>query len=119
MQELLAHLVGDYIFQNDWMALGKYRSWKIAVLHGMIYSIPFIFLTQNLFVLFLIGATHFVIDHWKLAIWIDRVKNWNFKTVGGFSENRPIWLTVWLGIITDNTAHLLINHFVLTKVKGG
>ncbi|OGW10298.1 MAG: hypothetical protein A2W75_02715 [Nitrospinae bacterium RIFCSPLOWO2_12_39_15] len=115
MNELLAHLAGDYILQNDWMALGKYRSKGIALLHGIGYTIPFLFLTNDIFSLFIIGFTHSIIDHWKMANWIGQIRNWNFKTQDGFSAERPIWLTVWIGIITDNTMHLFINHIVLMK----
>lgn len=118
MNELLAHLVGDYILQNDWMALGKYRSKEIALLHGFLYALPFIFITQSPIALLIIGLSHSVIDHWKMANFLDQLKNWNFKTQSGFSPDRPIWLTVWLGIITDNTVHLLINHFTIAAVRG-
>lgn len=117
MTELLAHLVGDYFLQNDWMALGKYRSKQIALLHGLLYALPFLFLTRSVSALLIIGLTHSIIDHWKMANWISQLKNWNWKTQDGFDPTRPIWLTVWLGIITDNTVHLLINHFALQLVK--
>ncbi len=113
MTELLAHLVGDYILQNDWMALGKYRSKWIALGHGLMYSFPFLFLPHSVTAIWIIGLSHAAIDHWKMANWISQIKNWNFKTPDGFDPSRPIWLTVWLGIITDNTVHLLINHFAL------
>ena len=117
MNELLAHLVGDYILQNDWMALGKYRSKGIALLHGFMYALPFLFLTQSIHALLIIGLSHSVIDHWKMANFVQQVRNWNFKTPDGFSGDRPIWLTVWIGIITDNTMHLLINHLTLELLK--
>lgn len=115
MNELLAHLVGDYIFQNDWMALGKYRSKWIALFHGIFYTIPFVFLTNDMVSLFIIGFTHSIIDHWKISDFVGQIKNWNFKTHNGFSTERPIWLTVWIGIITDNTIHLFINHVALMR----
>lgn len=118
MNELLAHLFGDYFLQNDWMALGKYRSKPIALLHGFLYSLPFLFLTRSFWAILIIGLSHSMIDHWKMANWIGQVRNWNWKTPDGFSTDRPIWLTVWLGIITDNTMHLFINHVTLLYIGG-
>lgn len=112
MNELLAHLVGDYIFQSDWMAVKKTSDWEAALLHGILYSLPFIFLTQNPLVLSVICLSHAVIDRFRLANWVARIKNWNFSATG-YDESRPVWLTTWLMIITDNTIHLLINHLAL------
>ena len=117
MNELLCHLIGDYILQNDWMALNKHKSKWIAFFHGFMYSLPFIFLTKNLLILLIIGLSHAIIDHWKMANFIGQFKNFNFKTPDGFNPDRPIWLTVWLGIIVDNTMHLLINHLSLNLIK--
>ena|SRR3990167_83130 len=113
MNELLCHLIGDYFLQNDWMALTKYRSKWVAMLHGFFYSLPFWFITRSWTAILVIGLTHSIVDHWKMANWISQLKNWNWSTPDGFDADRPIWLTVWLTIITDNSLHLLINHGAL------
>lgn len=43
MNIYLAHLVGDFIFQNDWMAKGKKTSSLICLVHIITYLIPFLF----------------------------------------------------------------------------
>ncbi len=113
MNELLAHLVGDYIIQSHWMATEKVKRWLPAILHGLTYTIPFIFLTYNISFLLIIVGTHIVIDRLRLANWIAKIKNWNFNTFNGYPEGTPDWLWVWLMIIADNTLHMLINHFAL------
>jgi len=112
MQELLAHLVGDYIFQSHWMAVEKTKRWLPAVIHGLFYTIPFLLLTLNPFSLAIICLSHAVIDRFRIANWVARIKNWTF-TPTGYASEVPVWLTTWLMIITDNTIHLLINHFAL------
>lgn len=112
MEQLLAHLVGDYFLQPHWMATEKTKRWFPAILHGLIYSLPFLFLTTSPLALGIIAVTHMVIDRYRLANWVARIKNWTF-TPSGYPEGTPDWLWVWLMIITDNTMHLLINYLML------
>ena len=35
---ILAHLVGDYLIQSDWMASEKTKKWWPAIAHGITYS---------------------------------------------------------------------------------
>lgn len=47
MNELLCHLVGDYILQSDWMATKKTESSWPAIVHAVTYTLLFLFLTQS------------------------------------------------------------------------
>lgn len=40
-------------------------------------------------------------------------KSWEECKTTGYDPERPIWLTTWLLIITDNSMHLLCNYFAL------
>jgi len=119
MEQLLAHLVGDYVLQTSYMAEHKVRSWPIAIQHAFVYSLPFLFLTQSPAALAVIFSTHAVIDRYRLAHYVAMAKNmvgdpknWRqYKTYTGFSVQTPDWMSVWLVIITDNTMHLIINYF--------
>ena len=55
---IAAHLLGDYIIQNDWMAKGKKGGWWPLTVHIVTYMIPFVFLEiswlQLLFIMKLI-----------------------------------------------------------------
>jgi hypothetical protein len=116
---LLAHFVGDYILQTHYMATQKTSRWLPAVLHGITYTLPFLFATHSLAALLVIGLTHIVIDRFRLARHLMWVKNQfapkefrpersELKTTG-YPANTPAWLSVWLMIIADNTAHVVIN----------
>ena len=112
MDQLLAHLFGDYVIQNDWMASNKTQSSKVCLIHAVTYGIPFLFLTRSLVVLLISVATQFVIGRWRLALQLVRLKNWNWSDTG-FPGDRPVFLTVWITILVDNAIHLLINYLAL------
>ncbi len=44
---------------------------------------------------------------------LARVKPWVECKLTGYDPDRPIWLTVWLSIITDNSMHIAINYVAL------
>ena len=73
--QLVAHAVGDYILQSDWMANEKTKKNVAAVAHVATYTLPFLFLTQSLVALLLIAGSHFVIDRWRLARYVCWLKN--------------------------------------------
>jgi hypothetical protein len=122
MEQLLLHLLGDYITQTDWMANNKTKAWWPAVVHGMVYTIPFwYFLDLWILPALIIGGTHILIDHWRLARFVVFVKNWitnpKLRWIDcnrtGYPNTMPEWLSVWLLIITDNTLHLGINYLTI------
>jgi hypothetical protein len=116
--QLVAHAVGDYVVQSDWMANEKTsRTWP-ALAHAVSYALPFLFLTRSVAALAVIAGTHFVIDRWRLARFVVWAKEhlapsnawppWP-PTTTGYPEEKPPWLAVWLMIIADNVMHVLIN----------
>ncbi len=117
--QIVAHLVGDYLLQSHWMATEKGRSHLAAFAHATAYSLPFLFLVpgglSGALALALIGGTHFVVDRWRLARFVVWLKNGarGPVTATGYPDDVPPWLAVWLLIVADNTIHLLINGFVL------
>jgi hypothetical protein len=122
-RQLLAHLVGDYLLQSDWMAQEKTQRWGAALAHAATYALPFLACTRSPWKLATIAGTHAVIDRYRLAKRVCWVKNqaapsayrspWSECTATGYPDDRPAWLTVWLMIIADNTLHALVNSAVL------
>lgn len=119
--QIVAHLVGDYIIQSDWMANEKAKRSVAAAAHAITYALPFLFLTANVWALAFIIGTHFVIDRWRLARYVIWLKNWPWPgsqpwsqcSGTGYPSERPAWLAVWLMIIADNTLHLICNGVAL------
>ena len=116
---LLAHLVGDYLLQSDWMATEKTKKWWPAWAHAFVYGLPFLLVTQSPAALAVIVGTHAVIDRYRLVRYLLWVKNfiaprshhlaWKDCSATGYHKDLPVWLSTWLMIIADNTVHLLIN----------
>lgn len=115
--QLVAHAVGDYVLQSDWMANEKTKRSVAALAHVLTYALPFLLLRPSIAALAVIVGTHFVIDRWRLARYVVWVKNflgpgnpsWRACSGTGYPPGRPAWLAVWLLIIADNVMHVLIN----------
>ena len=93
MEQLLAHLVGDYILQSDWMALNKRRSDLACWCHAILYSLCFVPLLWGRhlpgFAWFFICSTHFLIDRHGLARYVVWAKNW-LGVVPELAEESPL-----------------------------
>lgn len=80
MEQLILHLIGDYLAQSDWMAQNKRRSFWPAWVHAMLYSLPFLLLTWHRpggdLAYAVIFLTHFFIDRYGLARYVVWAKNW-------------------------------------------
>ena len=122
MLQLILHLIGDYITQTDYMASNKTKTFRIAFLHAIVYTIPFILVTQSPVALLVILISHAIIDRYRLARYVifaknylnDRTLKWEDCNKTGYPNSSPVWLTVWLMIIADNTLHLTINFIAIT-----
>ena len=75
---VLCHLIGDYLFQTDFIAKTKGNNWYHMFVHCGLYIVPFAFffgITWQLGVLF---AAHMIIDplkarYNKINYWQDQV----------------------------------------------
>ena len=115
--QLVAHLVGDFILQTDWMAREKYRSSLACLVHVVVYTLPFLLLTQSPEALLVIAGTHFAIDRWRLPRYLIWVRNLPFPghhpfsecSHTGFQKDMPADLARFLYILIDGICHVLIN----------
>jgi len=101
---LLAHLIGDYLLQTEWMAKYKAERWRPLLAHCFVYTLTvtvaaFLFLPAGLswWGIGLIFATHVFLDRRGfVAFW--------YKRVMGVTDDRNKWLM----IIVDQTFHLIV-----------
>jgi len=115
--QIVAHLVGDFVLQSDWMANQKYNRSLATLAHAGFYMLPFLLLTTSPSALAVIGGTHFLIDRFRLARYVIWLRNlpwpksasWAECRETGFNPGVPPYLSAWLLIIVDNTMHILIN----------
>jgi hypothetical protein len=119
-EALLAHLVGDYLLQTDWMAREKVRRLWPAIIHGLAYSLPFLLITRSPWALLIIGGTHAVLDRYRAATYViwarnligprgSRVPRKEALANYGFAASVPPGLAMALMIVSDNTIHMLVN----------
>jgi hypothetical protein len=117
--QLVAHAVGDYIFQSDWMARHKRQSDIAAMVHAITYALPFLLFGPSAGALGFIVGSHFLIDRFGLARYVVYAKNlvaprlfrrpWAECDRTGYPATSPDFLAVWLLIIADNILHVLLN----------
>jgi len=118
MEQLLLHLIGDYITQTDWMARTKVRAIFAALTHAIVYSLPFLLLSPSLTAIAVIAVSHFLIDRFRLARYVVFAKNkvtdwhltWADCKATGYPSSMPAAQAFWLMILVDNTMHLSINY---------
>ncbi len=127
--QLVAHAIGDYVIQSDWMASEKTKKSLACAAHVLTYAVPFLFLRPSLAALAVIVGSHFVIDRWRLARFLCWAKNialcppsweaqrgtsarqgaWSNCKATGYPSERPAWLAAWLLIIAGILMHVVIN----------
>ena len=121
MEQLLLHLVGDYVTQTDWMARSKVSTTFAALCHAVVYSLPFLLLSPSLAAIAVITLSHFLIDRYRLARYVafgkNKLTNWQLNWADcratGFPADVPTGQAFWLMILVDNTMHLSINYAAL------
>ena len=122
MEQLILHLIGDYIAQTDWMAKNKVKSWWAAYVHAFVYSLPFALVFKPSITAFVvIFFSHYFIDHYRLARYVIFAKNWTMDQSlkweeckeTGYHKDVPAHISFWLMIIADNTLHLVFNYSAL------
>ena len=108
MDWIFAHLIGDYLIQNDWMAKGKKTSSAICTVHIASYMLPFLFLGMRWWQLALIAAQHWIQDRTNIIPLFMRA------TGKGAFTSPP--MAPWSIIVTDNIVHTL---WIATVVSFG
>jgi len=130
MEQLLLHLVGDYIIQNDNVGIRKKEKSLTGlfycIFHSITYALIFLLITTWEGVV-LIGISHFLIDRWNIVAYFTAFKNNVYKKIHknnkikkrldlsnfGYIKERPFSITIWLYIIHDNIFHLLFNYIII------
>lgn len=127
MEQLILHLIGDYLLQSDWMAANKARRTFPAFCHASLYSLPFLLIGSPLSVS-VIWATHLLIDRFSLARYVVQSKNVLLapgfagyrgrmarrgSPAMGFHNDTPVWMIAFLTVAADNTLHITINYLAL------
>lgn len=99
---LIAHLWGDYILQNDVMAIRKKDYWSVSIAHGIFYIIPFlpmvVFGSTELWQLVAICIQHILQDKLNFIV--------KFMKFIGCSDFATGPCSPWSIILVDNILHI-------------
>lgn len=98
---LVGHLVGDYLLQNDWMALNKKKSSLHCAVHCLVWTACVVsFATWPLWTAVPLFVTHFIQDRTNIVShYMDLVGQTSFRT----GPCAP-----WSSIVVDNVLHILL-----------
>ncbi|MDE2102489.1 MAG: DUF3307 domain-containing protein [Patescibacteria group bacterium] len=85
---LLGHMAGDYLLQNQWMALNKSRraSWLPGFVHACLYTAAVLLLTWDFHWAWaaVIFASHWPVDRWSWGEkWLHLIGG---RTLGGYLD---------------------------------
>ena len=111
---IIAHLLGDYMFQPKYMALNKtYDPW-LCLLHAAIYTLCVCLCVWNfsLVLVLAILTSHFAIDYWSLGLrWLDLINGRNyyveFHDLDTPYRELRIPFAAIVYVIVDNGLHIM------------
>lgn len=96
----VGHLTGDYILQNDYLAIGKKKSSLICAAHCAIWTACVCLLAgwPSPLAIAILFITHFAQDRGSVvSMWMDAIGQKSFR------QN----LAPWSSIVVDNVLHII------------
>ena len=104
---LIGHLVGDFILQNDWMALNKKKSTYHCAVHCLIWtaSVALMCGQFGMVGIALLFVTHFIQDR------TNAISNW--MELVGQKQFRDGPCAPWSSIVVDQAFHLVTIWLIL------
>lgn len=100
---VIAHLIGDYLFQTSWMAMNKANKWIPLITHSVVYTFVIAVVAWigfgglSIWGIALVLASHIFLDKRTFVAWWVK----NIMTSKGKES-------AWLGIIVDQVFHLIV-----------
>lgn len=111
---IIAHLIGDYLLQNDWMAQNKKKSSFACTVHVTLYCIPFLLTEFSFLSILLIYIQHWIQDRTTFV-------SWYCEKFSIFQSELKINTLPWGHIIVDNVFHIvwmwMVMEFQLSFLK--
>jgi hypothetical protein len=114
---LIAHLLGDWIFQTEWQALHKQESWKALWGHIVVYHIlillglclHFGWSNERVYISILfLASTHAVLDR----------RGFTIRLMRALRIIRVREPSLWLVLAVDQTLHLLLLAAAIVFITG-
>ena len=86
IKAIICHIVGDYLFQTDYMAREKSKDWYILFVHCVCYCVPFIYAFGLDFRIIVLFAIHMIVDmlkarYKKFGIFADQILHYQIALI--------------------------------------
>ncbi|GAB4324318.1 MAG: hypothetical protein Kow0074_17180 [Candidatus Zixiibacteriota bacterium] len=103
---LIAHVVGDWLLQTEWMALNKATDWRALIVHVLVYhavmaAILIVGYPMEpgvvLLVVFALAVFHAILDR-------RRVTDWYMRAMRMVVNQAP---PLWLRVAVDQALHVV------------
>ena len=128
---LIGHLIGDYIFQNNWMALNKKTNWIAGVAHCLVWTLCVVAWvpeiaksTYSIWIIFAIFISHIVLDATNFVDnLLDFLGGRSYKSAEKYCAREDIpdfkkaymrCYTAIIQTVADNTLHLIFLYNIFT-----
>lgn len=99
---IIGHLVGDYLLQNDWMALNKKKRSFPCLIHCMLWTAAVCVFAGwfSWIIISVLFLTHFIQDRTKIIVfWMTKINRQQKFTEPPMSP--------WSLIVVDNVWHIV------------
>lgn len=100
---LIGHLIGDYLFQTNWMAMNKAKKWIPLLVHSCVYTLCvsivayFGFGGLSPLAIAFIFVGHVFLDRRTFVAW------WAENIMGAKAKE-----AAWLKIVADQVFHVIV-----------
>ena len=121
---LLGHLLGDYLLQNNWMALNKKKHVGVAALHSAIWTACVVVLVPEFLGVLPTAAvflSHLILDATDVVNrWLGLIGGRSFESARAYTDHdNPelykrfyVAYTALVQAVADNTLHLLFLYLI-------
>ncbi len=84
---LIAHLVADYLLQNNWMALNKTKAKRPLFVHTIIYGLTMGIMFQSWLIITPAMCLHGIVDGMSLGnVWLRLIGGRSFESIDKVHE---------------------------------
>lgn len=122
---ILGHCFGDFVFQNNWMALNKERKFLPVFFHCLIYTVCVcgFCMIVNPVIWALVFLSHFVLDGTKaIDVWLDIIYGRSYYATECLCEREEVEFKKYyhransalVHCAADNTIHLFLLYVIFS-----